>query len=174
MEVSRLEHNVASGVVGAGAFASEHAGDTHRLVGVADGKVVRAELILYAVEGDERRSLRHGADDNLIAFHHIGVEAVHRLAIGHHYVVGDIYDIVYRAEADDRQLLLQPVGTFLHVAVGNRQSDVAAAGLGVLNNNLYGQVFVVNGEGGAVGAMERSGVAVLLKPRIEVACDSPV
>ncbi len=53
--------------------------------------------MLLTVEGNKLGALRLGAHHNLVALHHVGIEAVHRLTVGHHNIVGDVDDVVDRA-----------------------------------------------------------------------------
>ena len=50
--------------------------------------------MLYTIERDKRRALGHGLHYDLVSLHHIGIEAVERLTISHHHIVGDIDNIV--------------------------------------------------------------------------------
>ena len=84
--------------------------------------------MLYAVEGYEFCTFGLRAYYDLMSGYHVGVEAVHRLPVGHHDIIGNIHDVVDGSEADDLKLLFQPVWTFLHVAchtiVAQRVSSV--------------------------------------------------
>ena len=64
--------------------------------------------MLNTVEGNEWLTCVIVLDNDLVALHHISVEAVERLAVGHHYVVGDINDVVDRTKTNNRELLLEP------------------------------------------------------------------
>ena len=65
--------------------------------------------MLNAVEGNEWLTCVIVLDNDLVALHHISVEAVERLAVSHHYVVGDINDVVDRTKTDYRELFLEPL-----------------------------------------------------------------
>ena len=147
MEIGALKHNVLCGVVGAAALASEDACYAHGVFGVADAQVVLAKGVLLAVEGHKLGAFGLCADHDLVAFHHVGVEAMHGLAVGHHYVVGDVDNVVDGAQTDDVELVLQPLGAFLHLAACNAQAGVAFAGVCVLYLHVDGQLLVVNGKG---------------------------
>ena len=98
--------------------------------------------MFHSVKGDEGSSLRHGLDHNLIASHHVGIKAVQGLTVGHHDIVGDVYNIINRTQAHGIELGLQPLWTFLHLTAGNAHTGIAAAGLCVLNHHVDGQVMV--------------------------------
>ncbi len=169
VEVSALQHHVLGGLVGTRTLATEDAGDTHRLLGVADAQVVLAQGVLLTIEGNKLGALRLGANHNLMSCHHVGVEAVQRLSVCHHDVVGDIHDVVDWAQADDVELVLQPLRAFLHLAVGDAHASVALASLVVLNLHLDRQVFVIHLEFIARWAMKGGLVTILLQPSVEVA-----
>ena len=82
--------------------------------------------------------------------------------------------IVNRAKANREQLLLQPVGTLLHVAIRDAQAYVALAGLCILDFNLDRQFFVVDHKGITRRPVQTGFVAVLLQPGIKVAGDTPM
>ena len=174
MEVCALEHHVGGCIVCAAALASEDAGYTHGFLGIADAQVVESQGVLLTVEGDELGALGLGAHHNLVARHLVGVEAVHRLAVSHHDVVGDIHNIINRTQADDLQLVLKPFGTLLHLASRHAQAGIALAGLGVLDGHLYRHVVVIHRELAAVGSVQACLLAVGYEPCVEVARHAPV
>ena len=174
MEIGRLKHHVARGFVGSTTLSAENAGDAHRLLGVANGKVVFAERVLLAVERDEFRAFGLRAHHDFMARHHIGVEAVHRLSVGHHHVVRDVHNVVDGTQADGRELLFEPVGAFFHVAVGHAQANVAFAGFRVLDFHVDGQRFVIDHKSVARRTVQRRLIAVLQQPGVKVACHAPV
>ena len=77
MEIGSLEHHVARGFIGSTTLSAKDAGDAHGLFGIADGEIVRPQNVFLAVEGHELGSLGLGAHNNLVALHHVGIEAVH-------------------------------------------------------------------------------------------------
>ena len=105
---------------------------------------------------------------------HVGIEAVQWLTVCHHDVVGDIHDIVDWTQADDVQLVLQPLRALLHLAVGDAYAGIALASLGVLNLYIDRKILVIYYEFIARWAMQTSLVTVLLQPGIEVASYTPV
>ena len=110
MKVSRLQHDAVSGLIGAAALTAKDACYAHGLLGVADGKVTVRQFVLHTVERLEGRALRHGLHHNLVAGHHVSIETVKRLSVGHHHVVGNIHNIIDGAQPYRGQLVLQPVG----------------------------------------------------------------
>ena len=174
VEICALKHYVLCCVVCARTLASENACDTHGLLGVADAQVVLAECVLLAVECDELSALGLCANYYLRALNHVGIEAVHRLAVCHHHVVGDVDDVVDRTQTDYLQLVLKPFGTLLNLTSADAHTCVALASLGVFNLNIDGQVVVVDCKLRAVGTVEQCGVAVALEPSVQVACHTPV
>ena len=146
VEVGAFEQHVFRGFVGARALAAEHAGDTHGGVGIANGEVAVGEFVLYAVEGYEGRAFGHRLHYHLLAFYHIGVEAVERLAVGKHHVVRHVDHVINRPHADGAEFRLQPLGAFLHLAALNRYAAIARTGFGVFYNDVDVEVVVVGGK----------------------------
>ena len=140
METGTLQHHVACGLIRTAALAAKDAGYAHRLLLVADGQIVLTEDVFLAVEGDKLLACVVGLDHNVVARDHVGVEAVHRLTVGHHDIVGDIDDIVDGTESDGGEFVAQPLRTLLHLAVLDAHAGVASAGLRVLDRHLDGQV----------------------------------
>ena len=174
MEVGALKNHILSGLVSTATLTAKYTGNTHGLLGIADSQVAIAQFVLLAVQCLERCALGHGLNYYLMTLYHVGIKGVQRLSVSHHHVVGDIYDIVDGAQSDGVQLVLQPVGTLLYLAVANAYAGVTLAGLCVLNFYLDGQVVIVNSKLRAVGAMHLGLVAIALQPGIQVACHTPV
>ena len=174
MEVSRLKHHIASGFVCAAALAAEHAGNAHRLFRVADGQVAVGEFMLLAVESLEGCALGHGLHHNLVACHHVSIEAVQRLTVGEHHVVGNVNYIVYRSQAYGCQAVLKPFRRLLDIAACDADARIAAASLRILYDHIDGKGVVINGERRVTRTMEAGLIAIALEPCIEVACHAPV
>ena len=130
--------------------------------------------MLLAIQGHELGALWLGAYYNLMTGNHVGIEAVQWLTVCHHDVVGDIHDIVDWSQADDVQLILQPLRAFLHLAVGDAYAGIALASLGVLNFYIDRKIFVIYYEFIARWTMQAGLITVLLQPGIEVASHTPV
>ena len=90
------------------------------------------EGMLLAVECNKLGAFRLGAHNNLVTLNHVGVEAVHRLAVCHHYVVGNIDNIVDRTQADNLELVLQPLGALLNLTTSDADASITLASLGIL------------------------------------------
>ena len=133
-----------------------------------------AELAFYAVECFKGRAVGQGLDDDLLAGNHVGIEAVQGLSVGHHDIVGDVNDVVDGAQADGGEVVLEPLGAFLHLAASDGHGGVAGASLGVLHLDADFQVVVIYLEGFVAGSVQRCRVAILLEPGIEVACHAIV
>ena len=174
MEIGALQDHIACGVVCAATFATKDAGDAHRFFSVADAQVMLAKGVFHAIEGYKLCSLRLGTHHDLLASHHVGVKAVHGLAVSHHYVIGDIHDVVDGTETDDAQFVLQPFRTLLNLAVLDAYAGITLTSIGVLYLYLYGQVVTLNGKLATVGAMQGCLIAIALQLRVKVACDTPV
>ena len=169
MEICALEQHVAGGLISAAALAAEHARDAHGLLGVTDGQVAAAELVLHTIERDKGGALGQGLHHHLLSLDHVHVETMEGLAIGHHDVVGDVHDVVDGTQTNHTELVLEPLGTFLHLTAGEGEGTVAGACLGLLHLYLDREFLVVHHKVVGRRAMERCGVAVLHEPGIEVA-----
>lgn len=96
------------------------------------------------------------------------------LSVCHHDVVGDIHDIVDWSQADDIQLVLQPLRAFLHLTTGDAYAGIALTSLGIFNLYIDRKILVIYYELIARRAMKTCLVAVLLQPGIEVAGYTPM
>ena len=97
MEISTLQHHVASGLIGAATLATKNSCYTHGFLGIADTEVVCAEGMFNTVECHELSAFRLGAHHNLVALHHVSVKTVHWLTVSHHHIVSDIHYIINRS-----------------------------------------------------------------------------
>lgn len=130
--------------------------------------------MLLAIESNKLGVLWLGTNYNLMTGNHVCIEAVQWLAVCHHDIVGDIHDIVDRAQADDVQLILQPLRTFLHITTGDAYTGITLASLSILNFNIDRKILVVYHKLIARWAMQACLVAILLQPGIQVAGYTPV
>ena len=139
MEIGTFEEHIL-GLFGGTRFkTAEHTGNAHRLLGVAYHKVAFRQLALHSIEGYKGSSFGEGAHYNLSALYLVGIEAVHRLAIGVEYVVCYIHYVVYGAQAYYLQFVLQPFGTLLHGYTLYAHTGITHTGLAVLNYDVDGQ-----------------------------------
>ena len=174
MEISRLQHHVTGGLIGSTTLSAKHAGNTHRLLCIANGQVAVTQFVLFTVKRDERSSLRQGLHHNFMASYHICIKAMQRLSIGHHHIVSDIHDIVDRTEPNSIQFILQPIGRFLYLTVSYTHTGITFACLRVLYYDINGEVMVINGKS-LVGWTVKTGlIAVLHQPCIQVASHTPM
>ena len=130
--------------------------------------------MLLAIQRHERRALWHGLHHNLVTLHHIGIEGMQGLTKSHHHVVRNVHDIVDRTQANSSQLILQPIGRFLHLTASHADTSIALAGLGVLDDHVDGQVVIVNDEIVGDRFVGSRLVAILLQPGIQVASHAPM
>ena len=130
--------------------------------------------MLHSVESDEGRSLRQGLDHNLIARHHVCIKALQGLTVGHHDIVGEVHKIINRTQTHGGQFVLQPIGAFLHFAVGDAHAGITAAGLCVLDDDVDGERVVIDGKRRCARAVEAGLIAVLQEPGIQLTGYTPV
>ena len=174
MEVSTLQDYILGCLVSTRTLTAEDTGDTHRLLSIADAQVVLTQGMLLAIESNKLGALWLGTNYNLMTGNHVCIEAVQWLAVCHHDIVGNIHDIVDRAQADDVQLILQPLRTFLHLTTGDAYTGITLASLSILDFNIDRKIFVVYHKLIARWAMQACLVAILLQPGIQVAGYPPV
>ena len=108
VEVGALQHHMFGGLVGTATLAAEHAGNTHGLIFIADGEVVCAKGVLHTVEGHKLGALWLGLHHDMVSGHHVGVETMEGLSVGHHHIIGDVHDIIDGAQSDGGQFVAQP------------------------------------------------------------------
>ena len=174
MEVSGLEHHVASGLIRSTTLSTKDTCNTHRLFGIADRQIVLTQLMFITIECHEFGAFRLSAHHYLMTNHHICIEAMHRLTISHHDVVGNVNNIIDRTKSNHFQFVLQPLGAFLHIAIGHTQTNITLASLFVLNLNINGHIFVVNLKCFAIRTMQRCVIAILHQPSIQIASHTPM
>ena len=135
VEIGTLEED-AGGVVGhAALLATEHTGDAHAFLLVANHQVAAVQLPFHSVEGDEGGVLRQGAHHHVVARDFVGIESVQRLSYFHEDEIGHIDHIVDGTNAHGAQLVLQPLGRLGHVDVLEGDAGVAWAELRLLDGN---------------------------------------
>ena len=144
MEVSALKDHIAGCLISTRALAAKDSGNAHGLLSVADAQVVFAQDMLLAIESNKLGTLRLRTHHDLMAGNHVGIEAVHGLTVSHQDIVGDVHNIVDGTQADGRQLLLQPLRAFLHLAIRDAHTSVALASFVVLDLHIDGQVLIVD------------------------------
>ncbi len=174
VEVSTLQDYVLGSLVSTRTLTAEDTCDTHWLLSIADAQVVLTQGVLLAIQGHELGALWLGAYYNLMTGNHVGIKAVQWLSVCHHDIVGDIHDIVDWSQADDVQLILQPLRTLLHLTTGDAYAGIALASLGVLNLYVDRKLLVIYYELIARWTMQAGFITVLLQPGIEVACHTPM
>ncbi len=174
MEIGTLQHNIGSGVICAATFSTEDSGYAHRFLGIAYAEVVCAQRMLHTIECDKLCPLGLCAYHNLMAGNHVGIETMKRLTVCHHYIIGDVHDVVDRAQTNHFQLVLQPLRAFFHLTSGDAEAGVATTCLGVLYLYIYRKVCIVHDKTAAIGAMQASLISVLPQPGIKIAGHSPM
>ena len=64
--------------------------------------------MLNTIKGNEWLTCVVVLYNDLIAFHHICIEAMEWLTVSHHHIVGNINDVIDRTKSDNRELFLEP------------------------------------------------------------------
>ena len=108
--------------------------------------------MVYAVKGLDGLAVTGAADNDAAVGQALVVECVHRLAVLEHDVVGDINDIVDRADAAGVQTLAHPSRGRLDLDVLDNAGGVARAQVGVLDLDRHILVDVV------ADALDRGGL----------------
>ena len=169
IEVSTLQQYIGGVLISTATLTAKHTGNTHRLLGIADSQITVGQLMSLTVEGYERSSLWHGLHNNLVTLDHIHIEAVQRLSVSKHHIVGDVHNIINRTQTDNLQLVLQPFRTLLNGTVLHGNSTVSRTSFGILYTNFHIQIVVIHSKSLCVRTMDRSLVTVLYQPGIQVA-----
>ena len=174
MEIGTLKHHVLRGFIGTTTLSAKHTGNTHRVLSIADSQVTIREFMLLTVKCLEGRTLRHRLHYNLMTFHHICIECMQWLTIGHHDIVSNVNDIIDRTQTNSGQLVFQPFGRLFHFTIGYAHTGIALAGLLILNCHLNRQIVIVNIELRAIRTMHSRFVTIALQPGIKITGHSPV
>ena len=107
--------------------AAHDAGQSHRLLGVADDQVVGGQLELLLVQRGDGLALLGAAHHNAAVGHGRQVKGVHGLADLQQHVVGDVHHVADAAQAHQRQMLLHPAGAFAGAQVAHVVGQIPGA-----------------------------------------------
>ena len=145
VEVGRLKEHHRRVAHDFTVLAAHDAADGHGLLAVADAEHGGRDGARVPVQGADRLALAGAADVNLPALDTAEIKGVHRLAVLEHDVVGDIDNVVDRADAGIAQPLLHPGrgGGDLHVF--DHAGGVARAELRRLDDHLSQRVDIAAG-----------------------------
>ena len=156
-----LEQQAVGLVVHARVGAAHHAGQGHRLFGVADDEVVFGQGELLLVQGDDLFAGAGAADVDAAAGHLVQVKGVHGLAHLQQGVVGDVHHVADGAQAAQGQVALHPAGALPHADVAHVVGHVAGAQVGGLHRHGDGRVRLadrlVAGGGHVQGLVQHGG-----------------
>ena len=166
MEICTLKYHVGCSIVCSRTLAAEYTGNTHWLFSIANAKVMLAKSVFLTVKCHKLCTFWLSAHYYLVALNHICIEAMHRLTVCHHHIVGDVDNVVDRTQANNLELVLQPLRTLLNLATSNANASITLASLGVLNLNIDRKVGVVDCKLRAVGTMKRCVITIALEPSI--------
>ena len=128
----------------------------------------------FAIESDKLCAFGLCAHNNLVSLHHIGIEAVHRLSVCHHDVIGNIDNVVDWTNADSVEPIFKPFRRLHYVTIRHTQAYIAFASFGILDFYINGQVMIVDIKCIARRAVQTCFVTILTQPCIQVACYTPV
>ena len=140
VEVCRLENDGLGVVHNLGVCAAHNACNSNRLVVVADGEHLVAQVVIYAVKSLDGLAVAGAADNDAAVGQALVVESVHRLAVLEHNVVGNINDVIDRTDAAGVQTLAHPRRRRLDLDILDDAGGVARAQIGVLD--LDGHILV--------------------------------
>ena len=108
-------------------LSSEHTGNAHAFLFVANHQVAVVELALHTVEGHKGGVLRQGADNDMIARNGVGIESMQGLPHFHKDKVSHVHHIVDGTYAHSAQFVLQPLRRVGHMDVLKCNSCVSGA-----------------------------------------------
>ena len=152
VEVRGLENDGPGVVHNLGVCAAHNACNSNRLVVVADGEHLVAQVVIYAVKGLDGLAVAGAADNDAAVGQALVVERMHRLAVLEHNIVGDINDVVDRTNAAGVQTLAHPRRRRLDLDILDNAGGVARAQVGVLDLDRHILVDV------AADALDRGGL----------------
>ena len=139
VEVGALEEHVLCGLIRTTPLTAKHTSDAHGFLCITDGQIMVREFVFHSVKGDEGSAFGHCLHHHLLPRDHISIEAMQRLAVSHHDIIGDVHDVIDGTQTDDTQLFLQPLGAFFHLTASQRHTAIARASLIVLDTDVNGQ-----------------------------------
>ena len=169
MEICAFENHISSRIVSSRAFSSEYSGDAHRLIDIANGKVVFTESMLFPIKSNELLTLIMVFHNDMTAVYHIRIEAMKRLTVCHHYIISNIYNIINRTKTYHIQLVLKPIRRLLHLTAGDTHARITLAGFCILDCNLNRQIVVVHRKSIARRTVQTCLIAISAQPSIQVA-----
>ena len=140
MEVRGFENDSLGVVHNLGVCAAHNACNSDRLVVVADGEHLVAQVMIYAVKGLDGLTVAGAADNDAAVGQALVVESVHRLTVLEHNVVGNINDVIDWTDAAGVQTLAHPRRGRLDLDILDNAGGVARAQVGVLD--LDGHILV--------------------------------
>ena len=145
VEAGALDEDVAGAGADARFQAAHDPGQGQGPGGVGDEQVVLVQGDVALVEQAQRLALAGAAHAHLGALQPLQVEDMQRLAAGHHHQVGDVDDVVDRAQAQGEQQLLHVGRRLPHRQVADDAAAVAPA---------VGRVLDVDGEARRLRAVQ--------------------
>ena len=159
-EGGALEQKAGGLVVHAGVGTAHDAGQSHRLLGIADNEVVGVQGELLLVEGGDLLALVGAADIDGAARDLVQVKGVHGLAHLQQGVVGDIHHVADGAQTAQSQMAPHPAGRFAHADVADVVGHIAGAEVRGFHLDGNGLVGVADGlviHGGHVQGLAEDG-----------------
>ena len=172
MEVSTLQYHITSGLISTTTLSTKDTCNTHRFFLITNGKVMLTKNVLLTIECNELLSLVIVFYNDMVTLHHVCIKAVHWLTIRHHDIISNVYDVIDGAQTNDIQLIFQPLWAFLNLAIGNTQTSIATACLGILDSYLDWKIMIINYKGITIRTMKRCLIAVLCEPSIKITSHS--
>jgi len=139
VEAGRLQQDGACLRAYLAVGAAHDTAEGYRPLRIGDDQHIAGKAPLYSIQRDHDLAVHRPAHDNLTALYLAIVEAVQRLAVLQHDVVGDIHDIVYRAHARADEALLEPLRGLAYLNAGYQAGAVPGAQVrvGYLHRYLF-------------------------------------
>ena len=140
VEVCGFENDSLGVIHNLGVCAAHNACNSNRLVVVADGEHLVAQVVVHTIEGLDGLTVAGAADNDAAVGQALVVESVHRLTVLEHNVVGNINDVIDWTDAAGVQTLAHPRRGRLDLDILDNAGGVARAQIGVLD--LDGHILV--------------------------------
>ncbi len=135
IESSGFEQDINGFRANFGVDSAHDAGEGDGSLGIGDDQHGRSQFALAAVDADEGLAAPGVADDDLSAVDLGEIKGMKRLTEFHHDVVGDIDDVVDRADADGFEPSRDPEGGCADSDAADQTGRVMGAELGRVDAN---------------------------------------
>ena len=145
IEICTLQENGSGAFLYPAVQPSEHSGNAHRSLCVADHKVLIAELPFHTVQSGERSSFLAEIHNYLPSLYMVYIKGMQRITGFYKDVVCYVHYIVDRTEANAQEFLLHPVRRILNGYSLYCNATVSRSSIRLVDNNFHSSaIFLSN------------------------------